>query len=222
MLHFTGATSFDIQHISPLMIPATLTAAVETALNRWLQLDPETRHLLPQFQGRIIEWQLPEFNQSLYFFCNGEYFQVLAQYEGKVDTLLIAKLSGLARSMNKQAEKALFDGDLKISGDTELGQAFQKLLTSVDFDWEEQLSHLTGDIVAHQIGNAVRSFQQLFSKTGNTFTDNLSEFLQEEARILASKSEIDSFMRGVDELRSDTDRLEARIHRLLNREDKHL
>ncbi len=204
------------------MIPATLTAAVETALNHWLQLDPETRHLLPQFQDRIIEWQLPEFSQSLFFFCNGEGFQVLAEYEGKVDTLLVAKLSGLVRSMNKQTEKALFDGDLKISGDTELGQAFQKLLTSVDFDWEEQLSHLTGDIVAHQVGNAARSLRQFFSKTGNTFADNLSEFLQEEARILTGKSEIDAFMRQVDELRSGTDRLEARIHRLLSRQDGRL
>jgi ubiquinone biosynthesis protein UbiJ len=43
---------------------------------------------------------------------------------------------------------------------------------------------------------------------------DLSEYLQEESRIVPAKPEIEAFMDGVDILRSDVDRLHARVERL--------
>jgi len=53
--------------------------------------------------------------------------------------------------------------------------------------------------------------------TQNRFTtlqNNTSEYLQEEARYLPTKYEINHFLNNVDTLRNDTERLTQRIARL--------
>ena len=86
---------------------------------------------------------------------------------------------------------------------------------SDDFDWEEQLSRVTGDVVAHQFGKAVRSVRRFVTQSTETLSLDITEYLQEEARLLPAKTEIMQHLQDVDRIRADTDRLDARLHRLL-------
>lgn len=165
-------------------------------------------------QGRVIEWQIRDISRSVFFFPGPQGIRVLAHYEGRADTVINAGLGGLLRSILGRPEDALFDGAIHIEGDTSLGQAFQDLLKQVDFDWEEQVSKLIGDVVAHQLGNGVRGMQRLFQQGSETLARDLSEYLQEEARLLPTRVEIAHFLDQVDTLRLDLDRLEARYQRL--------
>ena len=97
--------------------------------------------------------------------------------------------------------------------------ALQDLLAGTDWDWEEQLSQLTGDVIARQVGNLARRSGQFISDSRHTLEQDVSEYLQEEARLLPTRSEVDDFLHDVDELRSDVDRLNARIERLLKTTD---
>jgi len=45
----------------------------------------------------------------------------------------------------------------------------------------------------------------------------IAEYLQEEGRDLVNKTELEEFLRGVDELRETADRIEARLGRLEQR-----
>ena len=81
-------------------------------------------------------------------------------------------------------------------------------------DLEEELSRVIGDVAAHQIGNVARSFAGFAQRAVTTFTQNVSEFLQEEGRDVPSRTEAEEFIRDVDKLRDDVDRIEARIDRL--------
>ena len=47
----------------------------------------------------------------------------------------------------------------------------------------------------------------------------MSEYLQEESRILPTKVELDRFMSDVDGLDANVQRLEARIQRLMNQQE---
>jgi ubiquinone biosynthesis protein UbiJ len=85
--------------------------------------------------------------------------------------------------------------------------------------WEEQLSHITGDIIARQIGNVARLSGKFISDSRNTLEQDVSEYLQEEARLLPTHTEVNDFLEDVDQLRSDVDRLNARIERLLQARD---
>jgi ubiquinone biosynthesis protein UbiJ len=49
---------------------------------------------------------------------------------------------------------------------------------------------------------------------GRSLAGNVSEYLQEEGRDLPTPTEVDEFLAGVDQLRDDVERLEARLARL--------
>ena len=52
------------------------------------------------------------------------------------------------------------------------------------------------------------------ARAGRRFGENIAEYLQEESRDLVNKTELEEFLRGVDELREASDRIEARLRRL--------
>ena len=103
---------------------------------------------------------------------------------------------------------------MQIEGDTELAHRIGKILGAMDVDWEEQLSHYTGDLVAHDIGNLVRGAVRWGRNSADTLGRDLQEYLQEELRLLPVRTEIEAFLADVDRLRDDVERLQARIDRL--------
>ncbi len=103
---------------------------------------------------------------------------------------------------------------LRIDGDAETGQLFQKLLARLDIDWEEKLSRFIGDTAAFRVAKMFREFRD-WSKTGaEKFGENIKEYLQEETGDLPRRREVTEFLAAVDTLRNDTDRLDARLQRL--------
>ena len=88
------------------------------------------------------------------------------------------------------------------------------MLASFDIDWEELLSQYLGDIAAHQIGNVVRDVSGWAEEARHTLAQDTVEYLRNEAAILVETREIAEFVDAVDALRSDVDRLEARLQRI--------
>jgi ubiquinone biosynthesis protein UbiJ len=104
---------------------------------------------------------------------------------------------------------------VKIEGDIELGNQFQAFLENIEVDWEEPLSQITGDVIANQVGNALRDFSIWLKESSETNGLNVAEYFREEQNMLPSKFEVEQFKKGVDELRLSTDRLEAKVKRLV-------
>ena len=198
---------------------STLAAALESALDLYLKQDPSALKRCSTLAGKCIAITLSGTGITLYFLPDGDGVQVLGQYEGDVDTLLTGSPLGFARLGLDSREDALFQGAVQIEGDTGIGEQFQDIFVGGDWDWEEQLSKFTGDIIAHQAGKLVHHTRRFFKDSSNTFADNSSEYLQEEARLLPARVEISYFLEDVDNLRADVDRLNARIERLLDSAD---
>jgi ubiquinone biosynthesis protein UbiJ len=197
------------------MIPASpLAAALENSLNLYLRADPDSARRGAALHGKVIALTITGIDLTLYFLPCADGVQVLSHYEGKVDTHLTGSPPGLARLALDRREDALFQGAVRIEGETETGQSFQDMLADVDWDWEEHLSRLTGDIVAHRIGEFARRTRELLSDSRETLAQDCGEYLQEESRLLPTRIEVDYFMADVDRLREDADRLQARIDRL--------
>lgn len=197
----------------------SLSAAIETALNRYIKRDPQALQRCTALEGKVIGIAITGLDLKLYFLPHSQGIDVLGHYEGDVDTLLSGSPLGFARLSLGRQEDALFEGAVTIQGDTETGQEFQDILARSDWDWEEQLSHVTGDVVAHQAGNLARRVRRYFDESRDTLQQNVSEYLQEEARLLPSRIEVDYFLESVDDLRGDTDRLAARVQRLVQNTD---
>jgi len=203
-------------NINPLMIP--LLAAMETAINQLFKMDPETFKRLTRFKGKIIAFHLSDINQNFYFFPDHQGIQIVSYYEGEADTTISGKLIAFARitaADEKTKTKTVFNGDIKITGDIALGQHFQSLFQQLDIDWEEHLSHFTGDVIAHSLGNAARSIFSWTEQAINSIAMDMSEYIQYETGDIASGPEINHFNSEIDKIRSDVDRAEARLNRLL-------
>ena len=203
-------------------LATAIAAVIEKAINQVLVLDPETMERLKSMQGKVIAIELRVINVTLYLIPGAEGLEVFGHFEGEPDTVLRGTpLAMVKMGMAKEAGDVLFAGDVEISGDVELGQQFRGILDDLDIDWEEHLSHLTGDVVAHKLGNLVRGVLKWGKQTTTTLGQDAAEYLQEESRDLPNRGEIEAFLKEVDALRSDVDRMEARVNRLHRRLMEH-
>lgn len=189
-------------------------AALEAALNLYLRLDPTALQRLAPLAGRLIRLEVKGLNLDVYLVPDAEGLQVYPEFEGEADCTMSGTPLGFVRLGSGERAAHLFDGIVEIRGNPEVGKLFGEVLADLDIDWEEQLSRLTGDVAAHQVGNAVRAVGRWGRGARQTAIQDLKEYLQEEARLLPTRIESDELAAAVDTLRDDLERLDARIQRL--------
>ena len=198
-----------------MLIKPLLSTTLETALTQYLALDDNAQLYLTPLVGKVIAITIEPFNETLYLCPTETSIQCLENFVGEIDTTLSGSMLAFGvMGLSKAPMRSLFSGEVKITGDTRLGQKFQQLFEQLDIDWEQHLSHFTGHSVAHILGNLFRSGNQWTQESIETFKLNATEFLQEETRNLPAKAESDIFYQQVDSLRMDFDRLYARVNRL--------
>lgn len=199
------------------MMLVPVYAAIEFALNHTISLDPHGRELISPFHGKVIKLDILNPNMTIYILAQGNHFQLLENFDGDIDTTVRANLTDLAQlSLKAKDEKnqSVFKGRIKVEGNVSLGQQFQSLFSKLDIDWEEHVSQITGDIIAHQLFSSGKKLFAWGKNSKQTLGLDITEFLQYETRDLLEKREVEFFLTQIDELRYATDRLEARIKRL--------
>jgi ubiquinone biosynthesis protein UbiJ len=198
-----------------VQIPDAALAALEGLINRYLALDPEGARRLAALQGRVFLIEVTGFGTPIYLIPGPDSIQLFGEYAGEPDCTLRGSPAALARlGLSRRREDQLFGGEVEVEGQTDLAQELGDLLGGIEVDWEEQLSRLVGDPLAHQVGSGLRSAGRWGRQTTETLTQDLGEYLQEEARLLPSRNEVEAFLDDVDRLRDDVERLAARMGRL--------
>lgn len=202
------------------LLTVAALSGLEAALNAALALDPATVQKLAALEGRVIAIDIKGMGISLYLLPTIDGLKLMGHFDGEADTTLRGAPFDLFRMSGGKAGEGLFSGAVTIDGDVELGQRIQRIFRQLEIDWEEHLSRLTGDIIAHQVGNKVRNLIAWSRKAGDALGQDIADYLQEESDILPTGVEIEAFLKDVDDLRIDADRLEARIRRLAAEADK--
>ncbi len=198
-----------------LQIPGAVLAAIEGALNRYLALDPEGAQGFAPLYGRIIGIEIRGLGARLTLVPGPDRIQVFGPYDATPDCLIRGAPLALLRMMTAERKEAeIGPGAVEIEGDTAIAHELAKALGGLDVDWEEQLARLVGDPIAHPVGQGVRGLAQWGRRTVDTLTADLKEYLEEEARLLPTRYELEAFFAEVDTLRDDVERLEARVERL--------
>lgn len=189
--------------------------SLEQAINGYLGLDPRALEQLQSLQGKLIAIELDGLGERLYLLTGNRRLLVLGATEETPDCTISGTPLALARMAEKrEGQQQLFRGEVRIEGDTELAHRFSKLLGSLQIDWEEQLSRLTGDAVAHQGMQWLRDLEHWGNQARSTLSQDVSEYLQQEQQVLATREQLDRFCEDVDQLRDRLERLQARINRL--------
>ncbi len=197
-----------------MKLPRPVLMVMEAALNRALQLDPEALERMIALRGKVIAIQVRGLDLVFYLLPALDGVQLADSIDGEADTVIAGGPFSLLHTALTGERRRLFDGDVSISGDMELGQRIQRLFRDLEPDWEEPLAQLIGDVAAHRIGQLGRDALRWLGRAGETLARDGAEYLQEEHRDLPSRYEVEHFMRQVDTLREDVDRLEQRIRRL--------
>ncbi|RTZ66863.1 MAG: Sterol-binding domain protein [Aquificaceae bacterium] len=204
-----------------MQLPVAILASIETSLNAWLALDGETLDKFADMQGKVICLHISGLELDLYFLPDKQNIAVMGNYAGEPDTTITGSPMALIRlGVAKNSGKTLLDSDASIAGDTHLGAEFSRILSEVDIDWEELLSKLVGDVVAHQAGQVTSTGFEWLQESLEAIKLNTSEYISEEVKLTPAEAEINHYLDQVDELRMGVDRLEARINHYILQQSK--
>lgn len=201
------------------MLSVAALAGLEQALNAALALDPKTLERLGRLQGRVIAIELQGTGIRLLLQPEKDGLRLMGHYDSEVDTTLRGAPFALLRMSTGRTGEGMFKGGVEIDGDVELGQQVQRVFEKLEIDWEGHLSRLTGDIIAHQLGNTVRGLLAWGERSAEHLGQDTADYLQEETEILPLPWEVNEFIEQVDTLRSDVDRMEARVKRLQSKQE---
>jgi ubiquinone biosynthesis protein UbiJ len=183
---------------------------IEKMCNGYLRLDAESRRYLVPLHGKVVRIHLVDLKWQSDWLFAADKIQILDKYEGKPDTFIKGKLSDFLRAIQGAMSNTSSFSTLEVQGDMEVAQQLQTLLRQIEIDWEELLSHFTGDVVAHHVGDHVRQVFKWGRTTADHFRQNMTEYLQEELRYFPSRAEVNDFCEEVTTLRHDVERLLAR------------
>ncbi|MGB5833950.1 MAG: SCP2 sterol-binding domain-containing protein [Thiohalocapsa sp.] len=199
-------------------IPDAVLAAIETAVNTFLSLDPEGARRLSRVQGHVLRIELTGFGSRIHVVPGESRLMLYGNYDAEPDCTVRGTPAGLLRmALSEHRENAVFEGTIQIDGDNQVAQTLGDVVQGLDIDWEELLSKVLGDTLAHRLGVQARVGERWARRSGDTLTQDVREYLQEEARLLPNADEVRGLIDDVDRLRDDVERLAARIERLAPR-----
>lgn len=202
------------------MTPALVCATVEVALNRTLRLEPEVLADFARLDGRVLAFTVDGLEWDFYLECTPSGVRVLAAAERTADVHVHGGAIGYA-----QLARQLGGGDaslppgVSVDGDAELLHRFAQLIARVGFDPAELIARFTGDGAAQRLMQGLQGLLGWGRASAKTMSTNTAEYLREETYDLARKADADDWSAGVETLRDDVARLEARLKRLEPSED---
>jgi ubiquinone biosynthesis protein UbiJ len=207
--------SADDPAAAGIPVPNALLAAAEGAVNAVLALDREGAARLEPVQGRVLLVELTGFGTRVYVVPGGAGLFLYGDYESEPDcTVRGSPVALLSMVTAEHREDAVFEGGIQIDGDNGVAQTIGEVFRGLDIDWEELLSKLLGDTLAHRLMAQARAGGDWAGRSGEIARENLREYLQEEAAVLPSHAELEGFYAAVDAVRDDVERLAARVERL--------
>ena len=110
---------------------------------------------------------------------------------------------------------AMHEGsDIEIKGDIDFATLISKALKDIEWDYEDDLSEVIGDIPAYHLVKLGKKVLKTTKETSFNVADTFKEYWLEEKPLIAKKRLVEQFNKEVDNLRFDVDRLEQRLKKL--------
>jgi ubiquinone biosynthesis accessory factor UbiJ len=199
----------------PNPVLAVLGRALEAALDRAIDLDPDTRQSLRALDGRALTVEFRDTPLAMRIAVVGDRLAIGPAFDGdsalRVSTTPSA-LIGLALARGRDG--AVAPGRIDIAGDAELARRIERIATKFEPDFDEAFARVFGDVAGHRIAKGLRGALAGLRDSAHAFARDSADFLTEESRDIVAKAELEIFLDDVDALRERAERLEARVRRL--------
>ncbi len=204
--------------VAPLTATPARYAVLEAALNRWLGLDPLALGEVEALSGRVLGVEVAGAGRSFYLSFAGSTIHIGTDCGVLPDAMVRGAPASLVRMLlGAESTRPLALGEVIIEGDQDLVQRFKGLLTRMEVDWEEELSKVLGDVMAHELGRLGRGAARWAGGARRTAALDVQEYLTEELRLVVPGAAFRTLADDVDTLRDDVERLDKRVERLARR-----
>jgi len=186
---------------------------MEAALNRAVDLDPDTRARLDVLDGRSVQVHLSGPDLALRISVEKGRLRVGPPEDGGNLRVTASPASLLAMAMRRD-DDGVAPGKVDIAGDAELARRLERLARQYAPDVEEAFAKTFGDAIGVPLAKALREGLSHARETVSHLTEDGADWLRDEGRVAVAPGEADAFLDGVDEVRERTERAEARLARL--------
>lgn len=198
------------------MLSDALLAGVEAGLNATLRLDSTALPRLARLSGQVILVDCRQPAQRVFIIPGPAGLTLARHWEAPAACTLRAPLGTLLQlAVRKDKTRVLHRPDVTLDGDSAPLMALAAVLQDLDLDWEYELSRWLGPVPTALLAGHLRLRARWAGEGGERLLATLSDYLNEETRTLVGKREAEAHLRELDQLKLDTDRLQARFDRLL-------
>ncbi|MGA8862363.1 MAG: hypothetical protein WBM09_02335 [Gallionella sp.] len=182
---------------------------VIVVLNHLLAQNSWALQRLARRSGKTVRFEVVPFTFSCRIIESGSLEHIDAASD--VDALCAIAPSLLPR-LAAHDEKA--HSEIRTEGDAELLADIFFLSRNLRWDAAEDLSSITGDIVAERVVQTAQGARRQLLDSVENLSKATAEYMTEESPLLAKPGHVSAFMQQVDTLRDDAARLEQRVNRL--------
>ncbi len=184
------------------MIPEAL---IERSLNHLLQQTPGAADALIRHAGASVRFDLTLAQFDFRIADDGCFSEAVIDTPDAVirpTPTMVARLPFFGREALRHAD---------YSGDPALLATLDRVFKQLDWDVEADLAPVVGDVAAHRLHALGRDVLAGLAHAAAALGHNASEYVVEEAEMMARGVDVARFNREVDTLADDVARLDARL-----------
>ncbi|MEO7386464.1 MAG: SCP2 sterol-binding domain-containing protein [Gammaproteobacteria bacterium] len=190
---------------------------LELLINRGIGLSSTAQAMVAALEGKALDVHLDGTPLALRLRAENGQVRVTGTGDGAAAATLAGSPLAMVRLLGGDPQALIREGEVRITGDTDIANQFRDLLHMARPDLEEELATFVGDPVAHQLGNFARGLAEWGSRAATSLSRSVGEYLTEERRTLPTRAEAVEFYGEVDRVANDVERAEARLARLRGR-----
>lgn len=198
---------------TPRPLFVTLGRLLEAALNRLVDLDPETRERLRTLDGRAVTLEPGTGLPALRIAVERDQLRVGPGFGGE-SALRVNATPGSLLAMALRRGETAPAGQVQIAGDADLARRLEQIASRFAPDFDAAFAEVFGDVLGFQIARGLRAALRSTRGAADSLLRDGVEFLTEEGRDLVPRAELETFLDEVDAIRERGDRLAARFERL--------
>ena len=182
-------------------------SVIERSLNHLLRQSPGTAEALVRHAGASVRFDLTIVQFDFRIAGDGCFSEAVVDAPDAVirpTPALVTRLPFFGRDALRHAE---------YSGDPTLLATLDRVFRQLNWDVEADLAPIVGDIAAHRLHAFGRDALAGIGRPLSALGHNASEYMVEEADMMARGVDVARFNREVDVLADDVARLDARLKR---------
>ena len=188
---------------------AVIERLLDRAVARALADSPRATALIEALRGRRLAIQISGTPWRAVIESTGRTLKL--RRAGPADASIVGAPLSLLALTGADPQAVIHRGDARIEGDGEIAQQFQELGLLLRPDLEAGMAQLLGRSGAHIAMRGLRAAAGWTRAAAWTQVRNTAEYLAHESGDLVSRPESEHYLRGVDQLREQLDRIDARL-----------